>query len=198
MITANMARAMEARAPQAITYAKVNLGYALSELAGREDEAEAMLADAVSECCAVKNVRLEGWARAHFAGLAVRSGRTTEAIEQASEATILLAASPGLSAWSIAIEARARARVGDAEAGLLLAERAMTILRELGGLLQGETLPPLALAECLLSLGRPDAEVATKDARSRLEARAARLPDASWRQSFLARADSKATLALES
>jgi hypothetical protein len=52
----------------------------------------------------------------------------------------------------------------------------MELLRELGGLLQGESLPPLALAGVRLALGdRSGARSAVLDARERLLRRAERV-----------------------
>jgi hypothetical protein len=62
----------------------------------------------------------------------------------------------------------------------------MALLRELGGLLQGESLPPLALASVRLALGdRPGARAAVSDAKERLFRRAERV-GATHRPGFLA------------
>jgi hypothetical protein len=64
-------------------------------------------------------------------------------------------------------------------------------------MLQGESSPPLALAEALAAAGdQAAARAAARDARARLEARAARLPRSEWRPSFLARPESTRILAL--
>jgi serine/threonine protein kinase/tetratricopeptide (TPR) repeat protein len=195
-ITENLTRAERARAPQAVTYAKVNLGYALSLDPTRAEDARRLLETAVAECAGVRNARLEGWARTHLAALALAQACPVEAEEQAALAVERLSAAPGLRAWASATHARALVRLGRPDAAILLADGAMQTLTELGGLLQGESIPPLARVEALTALGLgTQAEDAGGDAIERLRARAERLPEPGWRQTFLARADSRATLA---
>jgi hypothetical protein len=62
----------------------------------------------------------------------------------------------------------------------------MLTLESLGGLLQGESLPPLALAECLLADGRTDTALsALEDAHARLVHRTERLQNPDWQRTFL-------------
>lgn len=183
-------------AQQAVTYAKVNLGYILSLIPSERDTARATLLEAVAECQAVNNLRLEGWARAHLANLEHDAGHRDAELEHATLASERLAASPGLQAWALATLARALARHGRATEALPHIERSMDLLRSLGGILQGESLPPFVLASVRLTLGdRPRAIDAIIDAKARLERRARRL-DPAHRAAFLALPINAATLRL--
>jgi len=193
---ASLARCLELRAPQAITYAKVNLGYILIA-PGSLDEARAVLGEAIDECRAVGNARLEGWARGHRAAALLAAGDAATSEIDAAAAIELLAGAPGLQAWARGLRARARVGLGRAGEALEDARAAVETLDRLGGLLQGESVPPLALAEALDATGDRDAaRAAIADARVRLERRADRLGDPGWRASFLAIADSARTLEL--
>lgn len=70
----------------------------------------------------------------------------------------------------------------------------MQILERLGGLLQGESLPPLALARALHAAGDRGARAAISDARARLLRRAEKLGDS--KPTFLALPDNALTLQL--
>lgn len=190
----NLARCVEMGAQQAITYGKVNLGYVLTHRPGAQAEARGVLLDAIAECRAVGNPRLAGWALAHLAALERLEGNAEAEERAAREASELLRVSPGLEAWALALWARARADRGDAGA-LDPAQRAMAALERLGGMLQGEALPPLALAMAREAAGDAEgAQAAIADARARLAARAERIGDATWRAGFLSHPESRAIL----
>lgn len=183
-------------AQQAITYAKVNLGFILTYRSGGLAAAHGVLNEAIAECQSVGNLRLEGWARAHLASVEHDAGNLTAELQQAEIASERLAASPGLQAWALALHARALLRQGRPKEALPRVERALGLLNDLGGLLQGESLPPLVLVETRLALGeRERAGSAALDARRRLLGRAERL-DAAFRESFLALPDNARTLSL--
>jgi tetratricopeptide (TPR) repeat protein len=186
-------------AKQAVTYAKVNLGYTLSLIESEQRYARQLLTEAIEECQAVQNSRLEGWARAHLAFVEYRAGDAAAQVEQAKCATEKLMSTPGLRAWAQASHGRALLSQGDAEAGLCLAKAALETLQRMGGLLQGESLPPLIVAECYHALGRhEEAHAAIADAVQRLERRAQRLGSGAWRTSFFALHDNQRTLKLAS
>jgi serine/threonine protein kinase/tetratricopeptide (TPR) repeat protein len=183
-------------AQQAITYAKVNLGFIHSYRAGCLAAARGLLGEAIAECQAVGNLRLEGWARAHLAGVEHYAGDLAAELEQAELASERLLASPGLQAWALATHARALLRHGRPEQALPRVERAIVLLNELGGLLQGESLPPLVSIETRLALGqREEARKAALDAKLRLLRRAERL-GAPFRESFRALPDNARTFSL--
>jgi eukaryotic-like serine/threonine-protein kinase len=186
LCTQNLAYCQSLGAPQAVTYAKVNLGYILSLVPAQAAEARALLLQAIDECGAVNNLRLEGWARAHLANLEHHAGKPDAELRHAEIASDRLAASPGLQAWALATFARALLRQGRAGEALPPARRSMEILGELGGLLQGESLPPLALASVQAALDdRAGAARTIRDAEQRLLRRADRL-EARHRAGFLA------------
>ncbi len=193
----NLTHCRALRAQQAVTYAKVNLGYALERSPHRAAEAETTLREAIDETAAVKNARLEGWARGHLASLLLREGKRAEALLEAQRACALLTASPSLFGWVRALEARALLRLGRHTDALATARDALERLDALGGLLQGSALPPLVWAEALTATGEhQSAGDAAADARARLQRRAEALPDPAWRASFLNVEESLATLRL--
>lgn len=180
---------------QTITYAEVNLGYALAG-AGRSDEARATQTAAAEACAAQKNPRLEGWSRTHLAVLELSSGRDAAAAEQAARAKDLLAGAPGLRAWAEATLARALARLDRVDEARALAAKAMETLDGMGAVLQSEASIPLALAEVLHRSGDPDGAAHVLDrAKRRLLDRASRIADDQARMAFLSLPDHAATLA---
>lgn len=193
----NLAYCRQLGAKQAVTYAKVNLGYILSLGVGHEQEARRLLEAAIEECQAVQNGRLEGWARAHLAFVEYLAQNNTAQLEHARVAVDKLASTPGLRAWAQACLARASLAIGDHGRGLDLAVEACSTLEQMGGLLQGESLPPLILGEALAAVGRTDdANRAFEAAARRLEKRAARLGNGTWAKSFLRLHDNRRTLEL--
>lgn len=203
LIRANLAQCTDVGAQQAITYAKVNLGFALLHLRGKTVEARRLLDQAMTECRAVGNARLEGWAAAHASTVAMGAGvaddpsSPREALRLAEEAVRLLSSAPSLLGWAEACRSRALLACGDADGALSAAQRAHGILQELGGMLQGEALPPLVLSEALEAKGRrAEAVAAILDASARLERRVSRLAKAEWRDLFRAIPDNARTLKL--
>jgi eukaryotic-like serine/threonine-protein kinase len=185
------------RAQQATTYAHVNLGYILTYRPGKLAEAHEHLRRAIDECRAVGNPRLEGWARAHLTAVHDLEGDRLASLAEAQLATELLNVSPGLKAWALATWSRALLANRRVDEAVEQARAAMTILDSLGGLLQGESLPPLALARALHASGDLEAaRAAIADARTRLLRRADRLGNQDWRRSFLALPDNVQTLEL--
>jgi serine/threonine protein kinase/tetratricopeptide (TPR) repeat protein len=193
----NLAFCQQNGIQQAITYAKVNLGYILSHCEGRLGDARRLLDEGIEECRQVGNPRLEGWARAHLTWVDHQAGGHAAAEREATQAVGLLTNSPGLQAWAMAARARALLAQGLPQQALKQARSAMAILDRLGGLLQGESLPPLILAQALAAVGdQAAAAAAIADAAARLHRRAARLPVAEWQESFLAIPENRLTLEL--
>lgn len=160
-------------------------------------EAGEHLRHAIAECRAVGNPRLEGWARAHLTAVHDIDGDHASGEAEAKAATELLEVSPGLRAWALATWSRALLANGRARDAVDRARTAMGILERLGGLLQHESLPPLALARALHGAGDLEgARSAIDGARTRLLRRAERLGNAAWRASFLALPDNALTLEL--
>jgi tetratricopeptide (TPR) repeat protein len=197
LLRASLARCLELRSQQAITYAKANLGHALARLPGHHEEAQRILGEAIAETRAVENRRLEGWARGYLNPTLRASLDPAREEQEARLACELLSSAPGLLAWTLAQRARALLSLDRPGEALPLAREAMTLLERQGGLLQGESLPPLVLVECLQRTGAHDAaRDAARDAIDRLRRRADRLPRADWRASFLAIEENRQTLAL--
>jgi serine/threonine protein kinase/tetratricopeptide (TPR) repeat protein len=193
----NLSFCKESGIQQAITYAKVNLGYILSHCDGRLAEARRLLGEGIDECHLGGNPRLEGWARAHLTWVDHQAGDHVAAEREARLAVGLLTMSPGLQAWAMAARARALLALSQPAEALAQATQAMTILDQLGGLLQGESLPPLVRAQALHAIGdHHGATWAITDAALRVHRRAARLPVSAWRERFLAIAENRLTLEL--
>jgi serine/threonine protein kinase len=193
----NLAFCKESGIQQAITYAKVNLGYILSHCEGRLGDARRLLGEGIDECRLGGNARLEGWARAHLTWVDHQAGDHVAAEREAARAVGLLTMSPGLQAWAMAARARALLAQGLPHEALTQVGAAMTILDQLGGLLQGESLPPLIRAQALHAIGDHQAATwAVADAALRLHRRAARLPVPAWQERFLAIAENRLTLEL--
>ena len=195
LVRENLEACRSAGAQQAITYAKVNLGYILA-YRPRLAEAKKILEEAIEECRAVGNTRLEGWATAHLAAVLSFSTQHDAALARATDAVRLLAGAPSLHGWALASRARALLALGDAEGAIGPAREAMHKLEALGGLLQGESLPPLVLRDALRAIGDGEgARRAGADAKARIEKRAARITDPDLRKLFLAIPENAQTLA---
>lgn len=184
-------------ASQAITFAKVNVGYAMYQNAGRAEEARHWLNESIVECAAAGNARLHGWALAHLTYIDYFQGRHREGLEHAIEATEKLKSAPGLRTWALACQARAWLYCEEPHRALTCAQESMKTLDEWGGLLQGEALPPLVMAWTLTTLDHPDARKTWIDARDRLHARARRIAEVGqpeWAEGYLSLPDALATL----
>jgi serine/threonine protein kinase/tetratricopeptide (TPR) repeat protein len=182
---------------QAVTYAKVNLGYILSQIDGRRSEARKLLEEAITECHEVHNARQEGWARAHLSALEHDEGQHAVAEQQAAQAVALLATTPSLHGWALAVHGRVLLTLGRPAEALERAREAMALLERLGGLLQGITLPPLLLAQALEATGDTvGARAAMVTAIARLQRRAATFTNPECRARFLALRDNRRTIEL--
>jgi serine/threonine protein kinase/tetratricopeptide (TPR) repeat protein len=176
---------------QASTYARVNLGFILTFSPGCEDEARTLLERAESECAAVGNRRLQGWACGHLSTWAHRAGDLAASAKHAAQAIDLLSTTPGLQAWALACHARAILPAGRSDAAVIAvaldeARRAVAMLESLGGLLQGESLPRVVLAAVLEATGDVDAAHEQRRlARVDLLRRADRLARPDWRARFV-------------
>ncbi|ACY14484.1 serine/threonine-protein kinase PknK [Haliangium ochraceum] len=193
----NMEFCRQSGIQQAITYGKVNLGYILSYCEGRLPDARRLLLESIEECRQVGNPRLEGWAQGHLTWVNHQAGAHEAAERGAARAVELLPKSPGLQAWTMAARARALLALGQPQPAIQHAREAMRLLDQLGGLLQGESLPPLVLAQALHASGDHEAAImAIRDAAVRLHRRAGRLPEPAWRTHFLAMPQNALTLQL--
>jgi serine/threonine protein kinase/tetratricopeptide (TPR) repeat protein len=193
----NLAACERAGAARATTYARGYLGGILVHRPGTLDEARRLLEQVIEEHRAANNGRYEGLLRTDLAIALHLAGDLAGSEAEAQRASDLLAAGLGFRARALAVLARARLGLGRAAEALAAAREAQGILDRLGGLITGESLPPLALAEALFATGdAAGAEAAARDAKERLHRRAARIADPHLRETFLAHPDSARTLAL--
>lgn len=193
----NLELCRRSNAQQAITYAKVCLGYILSHLDGRRGEARQYLGEAIDECVEVGNLRLEGWARAHLTWVEHQDGAYQAEESLAACAAELLQSAPGLQSWALAAHARALLALGRPSEAAQRARQAMSILSRLGGMIQGEGLPPLMLVRTLHAAGDHDgAMAALTGAIARLDHRLSHLQDPAWRRAFLDKPTSRAIIEL--
>jgi tetratricopeptide (TPR) repeat protein len=175
---------------------KHNLGLALA-LLGSFAEAEALEREALAMFEAHGEVRLGGASRNYLAKILTLAGRRGEAEAVLRETLSAAALNPAVRANALAMLVPVLLPERPAEA-LEAAKSAMAVVDELGGIEAGEALIRLAYIEARLAVG--DAEEAARSAalaRDRLLARAARLGDARWRESFLTQVPENArTIAL--
>ncbi|MBI4702525.1 MAG: protein kinase [Deltaproteobacteria bacterium] len=168
-----------------VVTAKNNLGLALARL-GKLDAAAAVEAEAIGDSSAQGARRLEGGSRHYLAMIHALQGRLDEAAREAAHAADLLAISPALRAHALATAAHIRLGQGSVAAALAAAREAMGVLESLGGLEEGESAVRLVHAEALYASGElAEAQQAVGQARDRLLARASKIKDPTWRESFL-------------
>jgi eukaryotic-like serine/threonine-protein kinase len=181
----------------AAALAKHNLGLALA-LLGQLDEARALETDAASAFVAQGNRRLEGGARVYLATILALLGDLETADQEARLAVVVSTPSPPGKAQALATLAQVKLAKGSVAEALDAAREATELLEQLGGIDEGESLVRLVHAEAVWANG--DVEGARRivgTARERLLARAAKISDPAWRQSFLERVPENArTMAL--
>jgi hypothetical protein len=171
--------------PAIIILAKHNLGLALAR-DGAIDAGRAAESEAAQAANAAGDKRMEGLSRHYLATILVLAGDPGGAEREARGAVTLLAATPPLRAHALATLARILLARGAPE-GAATANEAHALLEQLGGLQEGEALVRLVHAEALAAAGdRPGAQAAIATAQARLLERAAKIGDATWRDSFLA------------
>ena len=171
--------------PALAAYAKHTLGYTMAQL-GAFDEAIALESEAVETFTAHGDARLSGGSRVYLGLIRAQRGELAAAEEELDRAVAELAEVPPVRACALAARARVRlTRARPAEA-LADAEAAFALLRELGGIEEGEAMVRLSYVEALRAVGRRDeARQVSAEARARLFERAERISDASMRERFL-------------
>ena len=180
-----LADAVRVGIPMIQAYALHNLG---NVLRARGELAEGMAAARRASEIArgLGDPRIEGASRGYLARMLVEAGEPGAAELEARAAIDLLSRNPPLLGLARAMLARvllARGRAADA-----VRESAAAAELVEAGAEDGETLIRLTLVEALLGAGDMDAaRRAIAIARDRLLARAARIRDAGYRESFLQR-----------
>jgi tetratricopeptide (TPR) repeat protein len=168
-----------------VATAKHNLGRALWHQR-RYDEGLAVELEALDAFAAQGDRRLECAARLYAAYIWADLGDLprAEAELRAAQAGVNRLMTPQL----LSNLARVVLAAGRADEALVLARDAHRGLDELGAIEEGESLVRLMVAEALAATGdRAAAREAAAAARDRLLARAARITDPAWRDSFLYR-----------
>jgi tetratricopeptide (TPR) repeat protein len=180
-----------------VANASQNLGWAMYRL-GRLDDARRRIEPTVEAFRTQGSRRMEGGSRDYLASNFAKAGDHARAEAEARAAVRLLETAPPLRAGALATLASVLLSAGRDDEALAAAREAAAMLDELGSIEEGEALVRLVLAESLDRAGcRDEARAAIAVARDRLLAKAARIGDARWRESFLGNVEEHArTLAL--
>ena len=172
--------------------ARQNLGPAL----GRQGKLAAALAieqEAVDTFASQENRRQEGRARAYLAEILAQTGDLESAEREARTAVERVATIPPLRAFTLAVLSQILLARGRAQPALEASREGLDLLLATGGMEEGESLLRLVYAESLAAVGHEAAAVDAIDvAHQRMSARAARISDPAWRQSFCERVASNA------
>ncbi|XYI03962.1 protein kinase domain-containing protein [Sorangium sp. So ce1128] len=176
------------------TRARQNLGRALAAR-GQLDEALALLRQVILECRGHGDLRFEGGTRIYAALIANAAGDFGAAEADARDAAELLQVVPPSRAGALAALARALTAQGRADEAMAAAREASELLARYGGIEEFESLVLVAFVEAARSAGDLEvARAAAARACDRLLARAAAIPEAALRESFLHRVRENAML----
>jgi len=166
----------------AVAAARNNLGAALARV-GRLAEARRVEEQAVRDFAQQQDARTEGASRIYLAEILLASGDAEAAAREAARSVELLAGAPLTRPYALATLARARLADGRAVEALELATEAMQNVAEVE---EAEATVRLVHAEALDAVGeKAAAREAIVVASNRLHERAARISDATLRESFL-------------
>jgi tetratricopeptide (TPR) repeat protein len=178
-------------------YAQQNLGFTLARR-GALTEARAVEIASIEHCTSHGDARMAGSSRGYLAMILAEMGDLAAAEQEATTAIEELSDAPPLQAFALSTRARIRLTRGRSDEALNDAREATQMLRELGGIEEGEAQVRLVYAEALSAGGDLSAaREALVEAHGRLLERAAKIADASARRSFLERVPEHArTLAL--
>jgi hypothetical protein len=162
-----------------------NLGIALAlggDLAGGELEIRASLVSFEAQ----GQVRMAAISRVYLAQIRALGGELAAAHDELVPAVAQLAMAPPARAMALAQLARVLIALGRPAEAVPPAQEAWSILKELGGLDEGEILVRLAHAEALLGTGdQAAARAAAGDGAARVEALAAKLSGDAQRRTFM-------------
>ena len=167
--------------------AKLNLGPTLSRQQ-RLDEAHTFALEAVAGYRAHGDALWEGIGRVYL-GLILRQKEEYDAaINEVSEALVVVKSVPPLFAAALASLAYIHLSRRELHQARTAATEAFRIFKELGGVLEGEALIRLIYAESLKETGEHElAHAAITEARDRLLARASKIENPAWKRAFLNR-----------
>jgi tetratricopeptide (TPR) repeat protein len=173
-----------------------NLGWALARQ-GKLDEARDVETQAVADFQAQGARYYEGGARIYLGRIHAARGDTAAGEAELVRAVELLAISPSLRCCALGTLADLLLAAGRVDEALARAREAMTTLREVGEVNEGDSLVRLVHARALRAAGLDaEADEAAASARARLLERAAKISDPTRRAQFLEVEENAATLAL--
>ncbi len=165
--------------------ARANLGIAQACL-GRIEEGIQSLTVGLEHARLQGNVRAEAYAVTYLARMLARQNQYDVALASARQAAHLAENVPGLHGFALAVQADVLLAQGQPAVALELATAAMTILQELEGVEEGESLIRVVHALALRGLGHAqEGKRWINVARRGLRTKAARISDERWRQCFL-------------
>ena len=165
--------------------ARANLGISLANL-GRIDEGISSLTAGLEHSRIQGNVRAEAYAMTYLARMLARQNQFDVALASARQATQLAENVPGLRGFALAVQADILLTQGQPAAALELATAAMSILQELEGVEEGESLIRVVHALALRGLGHAqEGKRWLNLGRRGLRTKAARISDERWRRCFL-------------
>jgi tetratricopeptide (TPR) repeat protein len=167
--------------------AKHHLGFALARL-GRFDEARAVQWEAIQAFRAQGDRRMEGCGYICLAEIRKAAGDVQAAETDAWRAVELLTDIAPLLPYALAMLAAVLLAAGRPGEAAEHAKEAVEILDSVGSVEEGESFIRLVCAEALAARGDSDAaRTAMIAASERLTARALKIADPEWRNSFLER-----------
>ncbi len=176
-----------------VAMAAQNTGYALVRT-GALEEGQAMLESALREFDAQGHARMAGGTRIYLANARIAAHDEAGALREIDRALELLASTPPLRAYALAVRASILVACASPEDARVPAEEALSILDSLGGIDSGETDVYLAVARARLACGdEAAARAILKRGRDRVESRAARLAEPN-RTTFLTKVPSNVAL----
>jgi tetratricopeptide (TPR) repeat protein len=164
---------------------RANLGFVLARL-GNVDQALEIEGAALEQCARERYRRFELAARIYLAQILVMQSKAGPAEQELRLAIEGSASAPPIRAYALANLADLLLSQGRTRDGSAAAMEAMSTLRDLSGVEEGESLIRLVHALALEAEGdKAGAEAAVLEARRRLLDRADRINDARLRRSFL-------------
>jgi len=155
---------------------------------GSLDEARAFGLEGRAATRAQNDRRFQGCAEAYLSVTEYLAGNFARAESYAQDAMATWEPVPLAHPFAVALLARTLVAQGRAAEALSHAREAYAQLEKMGGVDDGEATIRLALAECLLATGdREAAATAVASATQWLQARADKIDDPAYRESFLTR-----------
>lgn len=155
---------------------------------GHLDQARAAGHEALPVTSAQGDRRFQGFAEAYLSVTELLAGDASRAEAYARHALSTWASMPAISPFAVALLARALVAQGRTTEALPHAREAFAQLEEMGGVEDGEATIRLALPECLIAThDRETAHDAVASTAGWLRARAEKIDEPAYRESFLAR-----------